>query len=384
MTETPMQPQNSALSQTFRIGGDGLTVVIKECLSIRGLVTRCGCRALACGPSSSSNADVVDALIDNGCAIIGTANMHELAFGVTGVNDYLGTPLNPRWPDRIPGGSSSGSASLVAAGACDFAVGTDTGGSVRVPACCTGIFGMKPTYGRISRTGAIPAESSIDCIGPLAPTAAMLTRSMECMDPSFKRQDAAGPFRLVAVTVAASQEVQAAFDAALEGLVAASTPLEGLARAYQAGLVVINAEMARAFGDLARASEGLDPEVRSRILAAVDSFDSAALERAEEVRTLFQQEVDAALAHADALVLPTMPVVPPRLAEAGDMQALIPLTVLARPFNLSGHPAVTVPIRTAGGLPAGVQLIGRRGEDETLCAVTEWVAQQLKINGDPL
>ncbi|TNB48522.1 amidase [Martelella lutilitoris] len=374
------QPADAALSRPLFVGGDGPEVAIKECLAIKGIVTRCGSRALAEGPVADENAAVVDALLARGCHIIGTANMHELAFGVTGVNAFLGTPVNAKWPDRIPGGSSSGSAALVAAGRCDFAVGTDTGGSVRMPACCCGVFGMKPTYGRISRAGAIPAESSLDCIGPFAATAKMLTKAMSLMDPSFAARPPATEFRLGRIAVSAEPQIVAAFERALAGVRAAEITLEHFEAAYEAGLVIINAEAADAFAALAHEDNGMDETVRARILAAEAGRLDADISRAEEIRLMFRSEVDHALEDCDALVLPTMPVVPPLLADAVDMRALIPLTALVRPFNLSGHPAITIPILTEDGLPAGVQLVGRIGGDEALCAIAEGLAATIDIN----
>ena len=371
------QPQDSALSRPLQIGGNGLKVAVKECLGIKGIPTRCGSPVFAENPSETENATVVDSLIAAGCAIIGTANMHELAFGVTGINRFLGTPLNPRWPDRIPGGSSSGAASLVASASCDFAVGTDTGGSVRMPACCCGVFGMKPTFGRISRKGAVPATTSLDCIGPLAGSAELLTQAMECMDPSFRREEPAGPFRIVNIDVRSESRIAQAFAAAMGGLTVSSSRLDGLDSAYDAGLVVINAEIADTFGEIARHGDGMDEAVRGRILSAAEQFSPDALDRAEQVRAVFRREVDDALQGFDALALPTMPVVPPTLDQAGDMRALLPLTAFVRPFNLSGHPAITVPIRTSDGLPAGIQLVGRFQEDARLCAVAEWLVRQM-------
>jgi amidase len=119
-------------------------------------------------PKAARHAVVVQALLDAGCVIVGKTTMHELAYGVTGVNGWSGTPLNPRFPDRVPGGSSSGSAVAVAANLVDFALGTDTGGSIRIPAASCGIVGLKTTFGRVSREGVHPRTSSLDCVGPFA------------------------------------------------------------------------------------------------------------------------------------------------------------------------------------------------------------------------
>jgi hypothetical protein len=148
---------DAIIIQAMSLGGDGLRVAVKDSLDIAGYPTRGGSAALADAPPAARHADVVQAVLDAGCRIIGKANMHELAYGVTGVNRWTGTPANPLHPGHIPGGSSSGSAAAVAAGLCDFALGTDTGGSIRTPAACCGVFGLKPTFGRVSRQGAWPA-----------------------------------------------------------------------------------------------------------------------------------------------------------------------------------------------------------------------------------
>jgi len=374
---TPDLTHSQAISRPLRMGGHGLKVAVKECIAIEGIPTRCGSPAFADAQPAAENAVVIDAVLSADCSIIGNANMHELAFGITGINSFLGTPLNHGWPDRIPGGSSSGSASAVASGLCDFAIGTDTGGSVRLPACCCGVFGLKPTFGRISRAGAIPADSSLDCIGPIADSATMLVKAMECMDPTFRREASDGPFRLRGLAADCTPEVAEAFSGAVSRFVLSTVALEHFHHAYTAGLVVINAESATAFGDLAATNEAMDSAVRTRILAAVAGFSQQELNQADGVRRSFSSEVDQALEGYDALVLPTMPVVPPTLEDAQDMRALIPLTALVRPFNLSGHPAVTIPIKTAGGLPAGIQLIGRKNDDARICAAAEWLVRQM-------
>ncbi len=145
---------------TMQLGGGGPRVAVKDSIDIAGYPTRVASLAFAAAPPAVRNAAVVQALLDGGCKIVAKSNMHELAYGVTGINGYTGTPVNPRYPDRIPGGSSSGSAVAVAAGLVDFAIGTDTGGSIRIPAACCGVYGLKPTYGRISRAGVHPTTST--------------------------------------------------------------------------------------------------------------------------------------------------------------------------------------------------------------------------------
>lgn len=371
-----MSDKSHALTLPLSLGENGPTVVIKECIAISGFSTRSGSPVLEHSDPAEDHADVVKNVLASGCHIVGRANMHELAFGMTGINAYLGTPVNTRWPDRIPGGSSSGSAAAVSAGLCDFAVGTDTGGSIRQPATCCGVFGFKPTFGRISRTGAMPAESSLDCIGPFARSAPMLTLAMTKMDPSFNPHGAAGAPTLRRIKVEASPEILVAVDGFLAGrqtLNAISTAeIIGMADAYLAGLVIINRETAAAFYELAVYAPLMGDDVRQRILNAAKTTDEAIAD-AETVRRRFTAEIDALLDGVDALVLPSMPMVPPTLAQANDPSNILPLTRFQRPFNLSGHPSLVIPLLTADGLPAGLQLVGRKGDDAHLCAIAEWL-----------
>ncbi len=363
------------LSLSLTPGGDGPRVLVKECLGVEGVTTRCGCAAFADAPAETAHSAIVARLIAEGARVEGLVTMHELAFGVSGLNAYAGTAPNPGWPDRIPGGSSSGSAAAVAAGLCDFAVGTDTGGSVRQPACCCGVFGLKPTFGAIDRRGAIPRASSLDVIGPFAATAQMLTKAAAMMVEGFTSETIGAP-KLARVPVKADLEIDAAVDTALGGLMVPIAHLPSFEAAYAAGLTLINWELAGEFGQLARSNATLGGDVQARIRNALAVTPAQAAE-AEAVRARFTAEVDAALDGVDALVLPTMPCVPPTLEKAEDLTALIPLTILVRPFNLSGHPAVTLPLRTAGGLPAGLQLVARKGGEATLCALAEALADRL-------
>src|SRR5580698_6855331 len=149
---------DSVFVQTMDLGGDDLRVGVKDSIDIEGMPTRLACACFADAPPAERHAEVVRALLDAGCRIVGKTNMHELAYGVTGINRWTGTPVNPRAPERVPGGSSSGSAVAVAMQLVDFAVGTDTGGSIRIPSACCGVYGLKPTYGRVSRSGGQPGS----------------------------------------------------------------------------------------------------------------------------------------------------------------------------------------------------------------------------------
>lgn len=133
--------------------------------------------------------------------------MHELAFGITGINHAFGTPINPKYPELIPGGSSSGSAAAVAAKQADFTLGTDTGGSIRMPAACCGVFGLKPTFGRVSRKGVYPPSSSLDCVGPFANSVEMIEKAMQIIDPTFKPTEFTSAPKLAVLDVSADEVV---------------------------------------------------------------------------------------------------------------------------------------------------------------------------------
>jgi amidase len=356
------------------LGGDGLRVGVKDSIDIAGFPTRMGSACLRDAPAAQRHADVVQSLLSAGCRIVGKTNMHELAYGVTGINHWSGTPVNPRAPGRIPGGSSTGSAVAVAAELVDFAVGTDTGGSIRIPATCCGIYGLKPSYGRVSRLGVHPARSTLDCVGPFARDLAMIERAMVAIDGSFHPQSAPARATVGWVEVEASADVITAARAALSQAAVAVRPvaLPTLTSAHWAGLAVLSSENWVAFGPLA-GCDALGADVRQRLLAARE-VSAAEVAAAEDVRRAFQAEVNGVLGDVDALALPTLPGVPPLLAAVGDYRAAVRISPLVRPFNLSGHPALSIPISTAEGLPAGLQLIGRAQEDEALCALGRRIA----------
>jgi amidase len=368
--------------ERMELGGSGPRVGVKDSIDIAGFATRMASACLADTPPAAQHAAVVQALLEAGCRIVGKTNMHELAYGVTGINRWSGTPANPRAPGRVPGGSSSGSAVAVAARLVDFALGTDTGGSIRIPAACCGVYGLKPSYGRVSRCGVHPARSTLDCVGPLARDLPMIERAMRTIDPSFRPQDAPTRATVGWVQVEANPEVAAAARTVLAAadISLRSISLPSFAAAFAAGLAIIGAETWAAFGHLVEC-ERLGADVRTRLLASrgISSADVAA---AESVRGVFRAEIDEALTHVDALALPTLPDLPLSLAAAADARVALHSSSCVRQFNLSGHPALTLPIRVQG-CPVGLQLVARAGADEALCALAALVIDQASATGQP-
>jgi len=373
---------HNALVARFHLGGSGPTVAIKDCIDIQGMPTRGGSAALADAAPAAVHADVVRRLLDAGWQITAKANMHELAYGMTGINDWSGTPLNPQDPARMPGGSSSGCAAAVGAGLVDVAIGSDTGGSIRLPAACCGVIGFKPSFGRVSRSGAYPQHSTLDCLGPFARRMALIIDAMAAIAPGFDRAKAAVPQREARIGLlhtdsdaAIVDAVQRAFDAT--GWRGDRITLAGMQAAFEAGMVLINSETYAAFGHLTGQGKlGADIEKR---LAAAGTITAAAIADAEAVRARFTAHVDAALQEADALLLPSLPQLPPTLQDIRNGVPVLGLSTLVRPFNLSGHPALSIPAPLPGTpLLTSVQLVGRKGDDEKLCALGLHLEQAMR------
>ena len=378
---TPLE-DTAVFVERLALGGDGLRVGVKDSIDVAGFPTRMASACFVDAPPAPQHAAVVRSLLHAGCRIVGKTNLHELACGLTGINRWTGTPLNPRSPARVPGGSSSGSAVAVAAGLVDFALGNDTGGSIRLPAACCGVVGLKPSYGRVSRAGVQPEHSTLDCVGPLAREVSMVERAMTMIDATFGAREAPRHAAVGWLDVGASAEVSSAARAALgrAGVEARRVALPTFAAAFAAALTIIGAETWAAFGHLA-ASERLGADVRTR-LAAAQAISRSELAAAEALRRAWRAEIEAALSDLDALALPTLPDLPLTLAAAEDARAALHSSWCVRPFNLSGHPAITLPV-TVQGVPAGLQLVGRAQQDEALCALARSIEGALAADSSP-
>jgi amidase len=365
-------PAHRAIFLTGPFPGDGIRVAIKDCIDVAGETTAAGSRALAGRPAAKRDAEVVALLRGAGYTIAGRVTMHELAYGVTGMNGWTGTPINPFYPKRVPGGSSSGSAAAVAAGLADIAIGTDTGGSIRVPAACCGVIGFKPSFGRVSREGMTPALSSLDCAGPFARSVADIERAMAILVSDWREKTPTGTPRVAFIALSPDEAIiETALAAANAAAAVTLVSLPDMEAAQIAGLHVIGRECSDAFAPLLE-SGLVGRDVHDRLIAAAGISD-ADIARAEEVRVRFNAAVDALLTDYDAIALPTLPCPPPTLLEATDPAAAIPMTANCRPFNLSGHPAIALPVGEANDAPVSLQLVGRHGGDEALCALARTI-----------
>ena len=351
--------------------GGPVRLAVKDLIDVAGLPTTAGSRAVAesAGPGRGGCPCMAGARAA-GVSIVGKVNLHELAFGAAGVNEYFGTPVNPLDPDRVPGGSSSGSGVAVADGDADIAYGSDTGGSIRVPAAFCGITGLKTTHGRVSLQGVWPLAPSLDTIGPMARDVAGVAAGMALLEPGFA-VDAAPAVRVGRIRPAGCDVdpvIDEAVNAALlrSGLEIVSIDLPGWQQARDAAGTIIDTEAAesnRALLDDPANRELLSVNVRKR-LEEGETVTPAEVAAARAFRPRWRAEMSAAMTDVDVLVLPTVCFFPPPLTNPFG----VPYTALTNPVNLSGFPAVALPVTSTNRLHASLQLIGPADSEAMLLA----------------
>jgi amidase len=376
MADTPAH-QNTGFIQQFKRGGDGPTVVIKDSIDVAGYPTGMGSRAYADASNAITDAACVAALASAGFSLVGKSALHELALGATGINPWQGTPFNSRYPEYVPGGSSSGSAALVGAGLVEIGVGTDTGGSVRVPAACCGVIGLKTTFGLIDHAGVYPLDSTLDCIGFFARDAALIEQCVEACAP--KAPPSRSKIRSIGLlSLPGDEDVKTALAlfGAAQGVAIVAVDLDEIEAAFDAGFTILAMEAWAGAGHLT--GKGLlhaDLEARLCVAASIAAEEFSAAER-ERVR--FRAAVDQLLTKVDVIALPTLAEPPPTLEQGALATSGISLTRYVRPFNLSGHPAIAIPLNRADNTPASLQLVGRYGDDRTLCQLAQAILGSLK------
>jgi amidase len=351
--------------------GPGLRVAVKDLIDVAGLPTTAGSRAIAerATPAAADApclAGLRAAIARGQACLAGKTNLHELAYGISGINAYFGTPVNPLDPLRVPGGSSSGSAVAVASGEADVAYGSDTGGSIRIPAACCGIAGLKTTWGRIPLTGVWPLAPSMDTIGPMARDVAGLIAGMKLLEPGFSAGEPA-PRVVGRVVIGADPIIDHAVDAALAatGWDVVQVSLEGLDRATVAAMTVLDAEAWASDGGYADAAPAkIGRDVLARLREA-STITPAAVGAARQDAVRWRATLASLWERVDLLALPTLLGFPPTLDKSREMVRIRGLT---SPVNLAGVPALALPVPTGGPLPASVQLIGPAGGEESLLA----------------
>lgn len=375
---------------------DDIRLAVKDCIDVAGLPTVVGCEPIAeLAELAAADADVVLAARAAGARIVGKTNLTELCWTASGINKWSGTPANPLDPARIPGGSSSGSAVAVALGQADVALGTDTGGSVRIPAACCGVTGLKTTWGRISLRGIYPLAPSLDTVGPLGADVAAVDLGMRLIDPSYGSTaglDVAGSLGAGALGAGAlavgrlrpDTEVDPATDAAVDRALVAA----GISAPEVTGLDLdAVSELADILidGEGYRSNEYLLPQV-SRLSSScqagmaagakiTDGQLAGALNGMRSIRDWFGEQ----FRKYQFLVMPTLVAAPTVLG--GDR---IPLTVLTMPVNIARLPALALPVPDGpAGLPASLQLIGQPGSEESLIAIGRLIESAIRLQAAP-
>lgn len=387
----------------------GVPVAIKDVIDVAGVPTTAASRILAdVVPETSATA--VERLRAAGAIVLGKLNTHEFAYGAMTTSPHFGPCRNPWATDRICGGSSGGSGACAAADLAAGTLGTDTAGSIRIPACFNGVTGMRPTHGRVSNAGVVPVAWSFDTVGPIARSAedcALLLQAIAGPDPRDPSTSPRPPGSYTAELERGSAGlrvgvVRALFDRGIDPRVAEAVEasLDGL-RESGARLVDVGLDLFDRFGTIQQAMQFVEaasvhtdwlrtrlaeygPDVRARLLAGL-FLPATAYALGQRARRLAYASFERALQTVDVLAAPTMPVTAPPIGEetvqldgapVAYRLALIPFN---SPWSLVGAPVVSVPAGFVDGLPVGLALVGRRFDEATLLRaahsfqrVTDW------------
>ena len=393
--------------------GEGVPLLIKDNIQVKGWNVTCASKILQ-GYVAPYDATVIEKVKAAGLAPFGRANMDEFAMGSSTETSFYGKTLNPHDPERVPGGSSGGSAAAVAAGVAIAALGSDTGGSIRQPAAFCGIVGMKPTYGRVSRYGLAAYSSSLDQIGPMTQNvedAAILYDIISGHDerdstsanidyiPVTPNLDATRKLKIAVIdnyVKDASPEVQKAYETAMAALAEAGHTIVhkelmgakyDIAAYYIVATAEASANLSRydgvRYGNRAEGvkdlkelylktrSEGFGEEVKRRILLGSFVLSSGYYDayylKAQKVRHLIKDEFEKVFEEADLILSPVAPTPAFRFGEMADPLQMYLSDVYTVGVNLAGLPAISLPIqKTVEGLPVGLQLIGRHFDEQTV------------------
>jgi 1-carboxybiuret hydrolase len=360
----------------------GVPFAVKNLFDIEGLATRAGSAINRERPPATRDAALITRLERAGAILVGALNMGEYAYDFTGENRHDGSSRNPHDTTRMSGGSSGGSGAAVAGGLVPLALGSDTNGSIRVPASLCGLFGLKPTFGRLPRTGTFPFVSSLDHVGPLARTVTDLARAYDAMqghdaeDP-FCAQRLEDPVSATLDSGIADLRIAAAGGYFLQGMmpeaeralrlvrealrVTDEVELPEAARARAAAYVITTAEGAALHLDRLRARPAdFDPDVRDRLIAGA-MVPAALLIQAQKFRRWYQRAVLHLFEDVDAIIAPATPCAAPAIGQktfvldGAEVPVRANLGIYTQPISFIGLPVVAVPVE--GPMPVGVQII---------------------------
>jgi len=364
----------------------GIPIAHKDIIDTKGIRTTAGTKIFA-DRVPQEDADVVTRLTQAGCVLIGKTNLHELCYGITSTNPHYGAVRNPWDTDRIPGGSSGGSAAAVAAGLIFAGTGTDTGGSIRIPASMCGVVGFKPTYDRVSRAGVGPLGFTLDHVGPLART---VRDAATCFNVMAGRHRAPGRtlsgvrigipktffFDLVDAEVLSSVR-DASECATRNGAELIDLAVPDIEAINAVGRLVLLAETATVWRRYLNRSQDFGLDVlagieQGSLIPAADYLD------AQRLRRVLAKEFEKVWEKVDILLTPATPTTAPRIGELNieidgvREDVRLASTRLVRPFNVLGWPALAMPCgKSAAGLPIGLQLVAAAGKDDDLLAIAE-------------
>lgn len=435
--EAAAKASDSRIKDKNRSSGlDGIPVAIKDNIAISGVKTTAGSKILE-NYVAPYDATVISKLRDAGAVFLGRTNMDEFAMGSSTESSFFGPTKNPWNLETVPGGSSGGSAAAVSSDACTYALGSDTGGSIRQPAALCGIVGLKPTYGRVSRYGLFAMASSLDQIGPMTKTVADARSVYEAicgrdtMDSTTVLADAPkrktiknGSLKGLVLGVPSEyfkegmdQEVEKVVRAAIKKCeelgaeikeVTLPTSPYGLAVYYILMPAEVSANLSRYDGIrygfsakeaknllevyLKSREQGMGAEVRRRIMIGTyvlsAGYYDAFYKKAQKVRTLVKRDFIKSFMDVDAILTPTSPVSAWKLGEnSEDPLAMYLADIYTVSANVAGVPAVSVPCGFANGLPVGLQIIGKHFDEETILQIaetyeqaTEWHKMKPKVS----
>jgi Asp-tRNA(Asn)/Glu-tRNA(Gln) amidotransferase A subunit family amidase len=351
--------------------GDGPAVAIKDLVDVAGLTTTGGGRILPDVPAVR-DATVVRHVRQHGCVVVGKTNLHEWAYGSTNFNAHFGVARNPVDPERVSGGSSGGSAVAVATRMCEWAIGTDTAGSLRIPASLCGVVSIKPTYGTVATAGVIPLSKSLDTVGPIARdvdgAAAALAQMTLAPLPS-----PGAPRRLAELRVGRpggnwveglDEQTAAVWESVCGTFPEIAIPPRAEATAICTTISMYEASQFHRGWVEQHPDRYGDQDVLNRLRAGLE-IPEADYRLAIRSRSALSREMAAAMSGWDALLAPATALVAPRV---DDRDVREPMTRFTRPFSATGQPVVTIPAPTSG-LPVGIQVVGHPQQEAALISV---------------